>query len=91
MEKFNKYDKENAAQHYDKLALNYDSIYQRAGYPDPSKCAEIVSELTEIDDLSKHDVKIMDFGCGTGLVGQALRENGFRDITGCDCSIKMLE
>jgi SAM-dependent methyltransferase len=33
----------------------------------------------------------MDFGCGTGLVGQNLKEAGFQNICGIDISPKMLE
>lgn len=37
------------------------------------------------------DVKIVDFGCGTGLVGQYLKQHGFTSITGIDVSSGMLE
>jgi predicted TPR repeat methyltransferase len=29
--------------------------------------------------------------CGTGFVGQALNERGFKNVFGCDISEKMLE
>jgi predicted TPR repeat methyltransferase len=38
----------------------------RAGWHDPLKCAELSQDMiTE----NKEQVKIIDFGCGTGLVG----------------------
>ena len=37
------------------------------------------------------DARILDFGCGTGLVGQALAGYGFRQIDGLDISPKMLD
>lgn len=37
------------------------------------------------------DVKIIDFACGTGLIGQKLQEYGFTNITGIDISPGMLE
>jgi predicted TPR repeat methyltransferase len=33
----------------------------------------------------------LDLGCGTGLVGKALWEAGFRNITGVDISESMME
>jgi len=41
--------------------------------------------------MSKGDVEILDFGCGTGLVGQCLNEMGYSNISGIDASEKMLE
>ncbi len=38
-----------------------------------------------------NDQAILDAGCGTGLVGQALAAQGFSDITGIDISPEMLE
>ena len=35
-------------------------------------------------------VRVIDFGCGTGLVGESLRQKGLKDITGVDCSSSML-
>ena len=29
---------------------------------------------------------VADFGCGTGLVGKAMIDAGFTNITGIDCS-----
>ena len=68
MEKFNKYDKRKIVEHFDDVAVNYEQIYLKAGYPDPKKCSDLVSEVTETCKLGK-DVQILDFACGTGLVG----------------------
>tara|TARA_E500000331_G_scaffold76958_1_gene72229 strand:- start:586 stop:1212 length:627 start_codon:yes stop_codon:yes gene_type:complete len=40
---------------------------------------------------SKKDIKILDAGCGTGLVGIELKKNGFTNIDGADFSQKMLD
>jgi ubiquinone/menaquinone biosynthesis C-methylase UbiE len=37
------------------------------------------------------DIKILDAGCGTGLVGIELKKNGFQDFDGADFSQKMLD
>ena len=40
---------------------------------------------------SKKNIKILDAGCGTGLVGLELKKNGFKNIDGADFSQKMLD
>lgn len=84
-ERYNKFDKKNAMRHFDDAAKNYEAVYLRAGYPDPSKCAELVSELAD----GKH-AEILDLACGTGLVGEALAKKGFKNISGCDISKEMM-
>ena len=37
------------------------------------------------------DIKILDAGCGTGLVGVELKKNGFNNLDGADFSQKMLD
>lgn len=69
MDKFSKFDQDKLEAHYDEVALNYDGVYLRAGYPDPKKVAEYVSKYTK-----NKNSKIIDFGCGTGLIGKYLAE-----------------
>ena len=90
MEKFTKYDRAQVEAHFDGLADNYEGAYVRAGYPDPQQCADYVSKFAKNLGLSK-DAPIVDFACGTGLVGQRLNEAGFTNVTGLDVSSKMLE
>lgn len=40
IEKFNKFEKEKAEQHFDEVATYYEQIYTRVGYLDPVKCSE---------------------------------------------------
>lgn len=47
MEKLNKFEPEDLEQHYDTAAANYEGIYMRAGYPDPSKVSEMVAEMCD--------------------------------------------
>ena len=49
----------------------------------------MVKEMTQGKNPS--DVKILDFGCGTGLVGKYLAQHGFTNITGIDCSPEMMK
>jgi predicted TPR repeat methyltransferase len=41
--------------------------------------------------LKPENVSIIDFGCGTGRVGESLYTSGFKKITGIDCSERMLD
>jgi predicted TPR repeat methyltransferase len=51
-------------------------MYLRIGYPDPKKVADFV-QLFVSKSNEKNSVKILDFACGTGLVGKYLKEYGF--------------
>jgi predicted TPR repeat methyltransferase len=63
-----------------------------AGYPDPKKVQEFVSQIATSQIIPKHRAQILDFACGTGLVGKYLKEDGgFENIAGIDVSSKMLE
>ena len=79
---------ENISEHYDELSNHYEDIYLMVGYHDPLKCAELAKELYGDQAEEKH---IFDMGCGTGLVGQYLKERGFKHIVGVDASKGMLD
>ncbi len=40
-------------------------------------------------DINDKLIRIMDVGCGTGLMGKTLYRNGYRNIDGCDLSYEM--
>jgi len=72
---------------YDDLAKNYDhTLVDVVGYPDPEKVTEALAEVLKIP----HTATILDFGCGTGLVGQKLKERGYTQVVGMDASPEML-
>jgi predicted TPR repeat methyltransferase len=79
---------ENIAEHYDELSNHYEDIYLMVGYHDPLKCAELTKEIF---GESTEDKQVLDMGCGTGLVGQYLKERGFKHVVGVDASKGMLE
>lgn len=71
---------------YDTWASSYEAEVAENGYATPARCAEALKSLT--DDFS---APILDFGCGTGLSGLALKLAGFEMIDGLDLSAEMLE
>jgi predicted TPR repeat methyltransferase len=72
---------------YDDWSQDYDEhLKAELGYIAPGVA---VAELAQ--HLQQRDLEIIDFGCGTGLVGEALHEQGFVHIDGTDISNGMLE
>ena len=55
-------------------------------YSGPQETVELFKK-----HVSQKDIKILDAGCGTGLVGVELKKNGFTKIDGADFSQKMLD
>lgn len=53
IEKCNGFEPEEAQRHYDHVSLNYENIYKRLGYPDPTKVAEMAAKLAEERGLNK--------------------------------------
>ncbi|MEE4202621.1 MAG: class I SAM-dependent methyltransferase [Halieaceae bacterium] len=72
---------------YRDWARDYDAdLVENAGYVAPKQCADTLSDM-----MASRNERILDAGCGTGLVGQYLAESGFRAIDGLDYSPDMLE
>jgi len=71
---------------YDRWAEVYDRDLQDGEYQQPSRCAATLK--TQVEDKS---ITILDVGCGTGLSGMALKDQGFTTIDGCDLSQGMLD
>lgn len=77
---------ETPADFYDRWADTYDSEIAENGYATPRRCAEALA-AAEVP----RDGAVLDYGCGTGLSGVALRAEGFETIDGWDVSAQMLE
>lgn len=72
---------------YDDWSDNYDDhLIDEFGYISPEIAAQALS-----DAIDAPDVAIVDYGCGTGLVGQALNQQGFTTVDGIDISQGMLD
>ena len=70
---------------YDDWAASYEAETQENGYITPTRCAEALRSVG-----AGLDQPILDFGCGTGLSGMALRQAGFQTLDGLDLSVEML-
>jgi len=70
---------------YSEWSASYDAEVAENGYATPKRVA------TALAGLIPSNVRLLDFGCGTGLSGLALRAAGFEQIDGCDISHDMLE
>ena len=71
---------------YAQWARSYDQEVGENGYITPLRIAGALAR--HVKDLS---IPILDYGCGTGISGQAFQEAGFLTIDGVDISDEMLE
>jgi predicted TPR repeat methyltransferase len=77
---------ESMRRYYDDWADTYDTDLDMNDYRTPGRCAAALA--AHLDDL---DAPILDFACGTGISGAALKDAGFTTIDGSDISDGMLE
>ena len=80
----NKADKQGV---YDAWAATYDKdLIDDMGYVADQSACDILTDL--VADKSS---RILDAGCGTGLVGARLKNAGYSNVDGCDYSHGMLD
>ncbi|MBW4708787.1 methyltransferase domain-containing protein [Roseobacter sp. YSTF-M11] len=70
---------------YDDWSASYEAEVAENGYVTPARCAEALARYVP-DQLRP----VLDFGCGTGLSGLALKLAGFETVDGMDLSEEML-
>lgn len=70
---------------YKDWAAGYDADMARLSYATPSRVADALLSVG-----ANTAVPVLDFGCGTGLSGAALRAAGFASVDGTDISPEML-
>lgn len=80
----NSYDDPDKEKYYDQWAQTYEEDLRSEGYAGPDQAAGMLSSLVA------PDTTVMDFGCGTGLVGARLQAQGFAYLYGVDISQRML-
>jgi predicted TPR repeat methyltransferase len=70
---------------YDAWAASYEAEVGENGYATPGRCAKALMKFAK-----NPATPVLDFGCGTGLSGLALKLEGFSTIDGLDLSPDML-
>lgn len=78
-------DRAGTAALYEDWAGRYDADLAAAGYVAPDRVAAAL-KAAGADPAAP----VLDFGCGTGLSGAALKAAGFATVDGCDASPAML-
>lgn len=84
-----------AAHLYDCWAASYDRSVQHWGYCAPLRVAKLLKDASDADASSPSgldsSLPVCDAGCGSGLSGLALREEGISaPLVGFDVSSEML-
>ena len=79
-------DPDNVRAYYDDWAQNYNLDISDAEYSGPVICARLLQQY-----LADAEIRLLDAGCGTGLVGIELDALGYRRIDGFDLSDSMAE
>ena len=75
-------------EYYDEWTIKnkYDEDMSNWKYSGPKETVDLF-----LKNNKKKDIKILDAGCGTGLVGIELNKKGFNNIDGADFSQAMLD
>lgn len=79
-------DPDKVRAYYDDWAQNYNLDISDAGYSGPAISARLLQQ-----NLADTAARLLDAGCGTGLVGVELHALGYRTIDGFDLSDSMAE
>ncbi|XP_028408876.1 methyltransferase-like protein 27 [Dendronephthya gigantea] len=81
---------EELIQLYSKWYKTYDKDVHDLAYIGPVVAANQL--MKHLKDFGyNNDVTILDLGCGTGLVGEQLHKNGYKNIDGLDCCQEILK
>jgi predicted TPR repeat methyltransferase len=80
------------ASKFDQLSFNYDNSYNKDPLGSTQKAiSEIILKITEASKKSDSEIKLLDLGCGTGIIGAELKKRDLDiRITGVDLSSNMI-
>ena len=88
-------DPQGMKNYYDRWSNDYDQDVNNEEYCGPDYITAYFDLLPKEDgkflNLRNNEIEILDSGCGTGLVGIALRRKGYQNIDGFDLSHGMVE
>jgi 2-polyprenyl-3-methyl-5-hydroxy-6-metoxy-1,4-benzoquinol methylase len=71
---------------YDHISSKYADQYISAGFP-PKICSNMVTNLCSGNRMKS---QILEMGCGKGFVAGYLKEEGFHNVSGIDCSNNLI-
>ncbi|XP_071823766.1 methyltransferase-like protein 27 [Apostichopus japonicus] len=77
---------QDIARLYDDWTTSYDEDLEKLTYKGPNQVASILAECSD-----SKDIRVLDCGSGTGLVGEALKDAGFTNLYAVDISQKSLD
>ena len=66
-------------------------FYERLRCQSPAVVSRLLAEAVEAAGDDPAQLAVLDLGAGNGMVGEALREHGFEEITGVDISPEAAE
>ena len=77
--------------YYEKWAKTYNRDVSNEQYCGPKYIIDFLAKVSNKAGNHKKysELEILDAGCGTGLVGVVLQQQGYHTIDGCDLSDKM--
>ena len=78
-------DKQSILEFYRKWAHDYDREMSSQGYLSPTAIAQQLDK-----HLLRHDIEVIDIGCGTGLTGMHIKNLGVEYVDGIDISGEMI-
>ncbi|XP_060082532.1 methyltransferase-like protein 27 [Ylistrum balloti] len=82
---------EEVAEYYSKWAADYEHDLSQDRYLGPYYACKAVAEEFPLTLGDRKSVRILDVACGTGFLGEKLKEEGFTNVDGLDPSDKMLD
>lgn len=81
--------------YYDRWSKNYDHDVENEEYCGPEYITAyfdlLPKKIGKFLNLRNPNIEILDAGCGTGRVGEALHRKGYRHVDGFDLSHGMVE
>ena len=70
----------------DSHSEGYEDQFIKAGFP-PKICSQLVASLCRENPFH---TEVLEIGCGKGYAGEYLKEEGFHNVYGVDCSYNLL-
>lgn len=87
-------DEDAIKEFYANWAENYDKDTAGINYSANQSTYNLFTSLPDSEfltvDINDTSIRIMDVGCGTGLMGKTLNDHGYTNIDGCDISLEMV-